>query len=623
MIRYSVFLLWLLLGINARASTVLASTYGYNITDATTAFQAAIQSSFDTIIIDKQAANWNVAGNHFADINDKTIIFQPGVVLRALPGRFSGLNQCLFRLSRCNNITLIGYGATFIMNKAEYVALGDSEYRHTLSINNSTNIRILGLTLRDSGGDGIYVGGANGALETRNYSEGIFIEDVRCINHYRQGMSITSVENITVRHCVFTQTNGTLPEAGVDVEPYESYQRVVNLNFEHCVFTRNNWVGLCLALSFLDSTSIPVSIRISDCFFSQNSRPGHPYSTAELFVSADKALPVQGDVLFDRCMIDSSQWTVLYTRKTADAYALTFRDCVFKDICLDQDQQYNEPFFLEVPDYSNPCAALGGIHFDSVFISYPTAFHLLRVYGWSTLAGVKDITGQLTVLAPQGDSIWLQQVQDTINLRLEYALLDSLPQTTLEINSENPNMVECDSTPTSITVRRNSNQLDYPIAYRYKVYGSASFGDDVHIPTGMVMIPANTISRQDSLYARQDDKIEPEETFVAEPMPSTLYSTTLAPLDFTIRDCTSNSNNIVAQNVYTVLIYPNPVSDIFDIKTAFPWQRMILYDRQGQAVLQFSKTDRLTAATLPPGIYFIQLILSNTCYGQKVVLIKQ
>ncbi|MGL5892834.1 MAG: right-handed parallel beta-helix repeat-containing protein, partial [Bacteroidia bacterium] len=167
-----------------QATIVNASTFGYTTTNATAAFQNAIQSSFDTIVFDLQSADWNVNPNLFFDLSNKTLIFEKGVVLRAIPGAFNGTGDCLLKLVRASNITIIGYGAEFAMNKPEYVILNDSEYRHCLHIDNSSGITVKGLTIRDSGGDGIYAGGATW-WGPQTYSENILLEDVRCINNYR------------------------------------------------------------------------------------------------------------------------------------------------------------------------------------------------------------------------------------------------------------------------------------------------------------------------------------------------------------------------------------------------------------------------------------------------------
>ena len=82
----------------------------------------------DTIIIDNVGSEW-ISGPLIVDKNDITILFEEGVVLKALPNAFD-IFEPMLRIVDKNNINIIGYGATIQMNKAEYVALADSEFRH-------------------------------------------------------------------------------------------------------------------------------------------------------------------------------------------------------------------------------------------------------------------------------------------------------------------------------------------------------------------------------------------------------------------------------------------------------------------------------------------------------------
>ena len=125
-----------LFSINSNATTVLASSFGYNTTNATNALQNAIDSNNDTIIVDLQSSDWNVGPLNFFSLNNKTIILEKGVKIRAIFGLYSAstsLNTCLFRFVNCSNIIFIGYEAEFIMNKPEYIALNNSEDRHCMS----------------------------------------------------------------------------------------------------------------------------------------------------------------------------------------------------------------------------------------------------------------------------------------------------------------------------------------------------------------------------------------------------------------------------------------------------------------------------------------------------------
>jgi len=84
--------------LNLCAEIVKASDFGWSEADATEAFQNAVLSSADTVIVDLQSSDWLVAPNDFYDLRDKTIIFQPGVQLVAKPGAFTHNNDCLIRL---------------------------------------------------------------------------------------------------------------------------------------------------------------------------------------------------------------------------------------------------------------------------------------------------------------------------------------------------------------------------------------------------------------------------------------------------------------------------------------------------------------------------------------------
>jgi hypothetical protein len=601
------FALALLFTAQLNASKVLASSFGFDASNATSAFQTAIQSNFDTIVVDKQPTDWKAAYNHFFDLTDRVIIFEPGVILRAIPGAFPDPGHCLFRMVRCHDITIIGYQAEFIMNKPEYVALNDSEYRHCLHIDNCLNINVFGLILRDSGGDGLYVGGADYWNEPRTYSENIWIEDVRCINNYRQGLSICSVQNMTVSHCQFSQTKGTLPEAGIDIEPYEAYQRIVNLTLDHCVFTKNDYAGLAVALVFMDSTSLPVSIKVKDCFFSQNCRAGHPYGPTEIMVGAENAKPVQGSVVFERCVVDSSQWSVLYSRKTDNAFTLKFKDCVFKDVSLNQNSLYNDPFFLEVPDYDNPSAALGGIEFEDVLLTYPTIFSMFRVYGWSTLEGIKNIKGNITVLAPQGKPPLYENVQDTNNVTLSYSLLNSLPLTSINWQMGSTIAFECMQQPASFQTIRTSTLLNYPLLMRYATSGTAQQGDDVHLPTNALVIEAHKTIGYGTILARNDGKTESTESVFITPKSSSIYSNNSTnALEASVLDCqVNNIEDLNSLNSYEII--PNPVFDFFEIKGREPWKRAVLYNSLGQKVKEFFPNESKNVAVLNNGLYFLEV----------------
>lgn len=380
------FLLWCQI---LSAQRIEASKFGYNPNDATECLLKAFSSKYDTIVITKQIADWKVAPLSVKNISNKTIIFKKGVVLVALPGKFGDENACLLELDNARDISVLGYGATFKMNKKEYL---DGEWRHALSLMQCENITIKGLVIRDSGGDGVYIAGR----DKGTFSENIHIEDIRSINNKRQGMSIISAQNVLVRNCEFTETGGTLPEAGLDIEPNNSKDRIVNINFEQCSFTNNNHSGILVALGKLDAGSLPVTISFTDCYLSNNHVQSNKYPSAEININANKNNPVGGSVLFEDCLIENSNWRMLYSRKRSDAFTVTFKNCAAINIC--KNKKY-PPIGFEVPDYRTIFSSLGGFTFNNLYIQYSNTNPIIEIRGsrLGTLEHVKDISGGITV----------------------------------------------------------------------------------------------------------------------------------------------------------------------------------------------------------------------------------
>jgi hypothetical protein len=202
----------LLFSFQAHATKVIASSFGFNTTDVTTSIQAAITSGLDTVIIDNQNAIWYTKPNLFFNIFNLVLIIEPGVEIKAMANEFNAIDAVLLNFKNATNLKIIGYSATLSMQKQEYVVLNNSEFRHGLSFWNCTGISVYGLLIKETGGDGIYIGGEN-AAGNLGYCRNVNVEDVRCINNYRQGLSICSVENMTVRYSEFSETVGTAPEA--------------------------------------------------------------------------------------------------------------------------------------------------------------------------------------------------------------------------------------------------------------------------------------------------------------------------------------------------------------------------------------------------------------------------
>ncbi|MFA6104345.1 MAG: right-handed parallel beta-helix repeat-containing protein [Victivallaceae bacterium] len=245
-----------------------ASWWGFNKEDSTKALQNAIDSGVKRLVVDNTGHDWSIEPVKLA--SNQEIVFEKGVVVIARKGAFKALDDSLFSARGRKNITLRGESDAILkMRKADYhdaATYSPSEWRNAISLLSSENITIKNLTIASSGGDGIYIGCQRGA--PMNYSKDILIEDVVCDDHNRQGISVISVENLTIKDSVFKNTNGTAPKAGIDFEPNFQNERLVNCVLENCIFTGNGGAGVDFCLR----SDMPVSIVMRNCRIYGNRR---------------------------------------------------------------------------------------------------------------------------------------------------------------------------------------------------------------------------------------------------------------------------------------------------------------------------------------------------------------
>ena len=612
------------LSIKVNATIVYASQFGWNANDATTAFQSAIRSGADTIIVDKHNGDWITGPNLFSDLSDKTIIFEQGVVLRAKAGAFTGSGDCLLKFVRGNNIKVIGYGATFLMNKAEYAAMADSEWRHSLSINNSGNIMVYGLKLFGSGGDGIDISGDPWYGE-QLYSENIVLQDIWCDNHYRQGISVISVQHLLVKNCWFTNTSGTLPMSGVDLEPDKDFHRMADVVFEKCRFTGNYGNGIQLSFHNLTSSSTPVDITFRDCYSAENHDISNPYASAEIDITAAEREAVTGKVTFDKCLVENSQWTAVNIRKPADSYLTSFNDCVFLNVSQDVTNKYNTPIWIEVSDYSKPCPRFGGAEFNDCLLSYSTNMNFLGSYGEiNTSPGMGNVKLiNLTVINPN-PSVSMNVTDgggspDTTCI-FDYKKYTSSPSTAVTLSAQN-RIIECSGLNSTVESIRTSDNKNFPLAVSYSIDGTAVQGEDFSLMKGFIIIPADQDSGSDTIYVLSDKSAEGAKSIITTLKTSSLFTSSSHPLFTFVYDCITGINDISTDSKFRM--FPNPAHDFIEIDFNEEYRGLIeIYNERGQKVHSQQGNDKINiinTAGFLKGIYFIKIHQNDKIDTHKII----
>jgi len=240
--------------------------------DATSALQAAINSGATKVWVPNMSTPWLIDMVWLA--SNQEIQFEEGVVIESRPG--SGFYEPvqLFKGQYLNNVTLKGYGATLKMRRDLFTG-GDpykpSEHRHAIVIYASENVKFLGFTIKDTGGDGIMIDGKTHST----YCKDVLIKDVLITNAYRNAISVISAENLTIDNCILLNSNGTSPQEGIDFEPDHEKQRLVNFAVRNCIIMNHKRLGISFPVSGLLTASdrergMPITGIIENCTICNN-----------------------------------------------------------------------------------------------------------------------------------------------------------------------------------------------------------------------------------------------------------------------------------------------------------------------------------------------------------------
>jgi len=229
--------------------------------DNTKALQSALDSGAKRVIIPYKATPW-ISGPLFLRSNQE-IILEKGAILQAKDDAFHEIDSKFLNLDQVENVTLRGDSTSIKMNRARYILppFPQSELRHIINISGGKNITIIGLSLVDSGGDGIRISNDG----KQRYPENILLKDLKCLRSFRRGLSVISVKNLTAENCLFAETAGAPPASGVSLEPGNDTDHLENIVFQNCRMRHNNGNGFSLSAFNLTENAAPFSIKLENC----------------------------------------------------------------------------------------------------------------------------------------------------------------------------------------------------------------------------------------------------------------------------------------------------------------------------------------------------------------------
>lgn len=379
-----------------------AAWWGFHEEDSTKALQAALRSPAKKVIVPKMPHPWIV--NKIELIGNKEIVFEQGVEVIAKRGAFLGKGDSLFTAMNQEKLTIVGNGAVLRMWREDYTRppYEKAEWRNCLSLCGCQNVIVQGLVLRESGGDGIYLGAGRKGEPNKH----IILRDVICDRNYRQGISVITAEDLLLENVTLRNTAGTPPAAGIDFEPNRPSELLVNCVVRNCLIENNHSYAIYISAGALNSGSRPISIRLENCRTQGNSA-----GSLGIFTNNSDVEAVRGLVEVINCSFeDEGTAGILVQSKPARGLRVHLKDCNI----VEKAEHLASPsplLFVSRPTDEND---IGGLTLENLIIRDRTnrpflSFHnaggvcLIDIQGKVTLSRESD---QQTILLDQD---WLKK----------------------------------------------------------------------------------------------------------------------------------------------------------------------------------------------------------------------
>lgn len=152
-----------------------------------------------------------------------------------------------------DNIHLIG-------DKNEHTGT-TGQWGHCLNVTDCYNINIKNSIFENAWGDGIYLG-LEFTKTPLNEVKNLTVDNCKILNCSRNGISVCTGKNITIKNSYIEGTNRIDPKAGIDIEPEHQNTDnayLENLIIDNVIFNKNNY-GISVV-----GTNHDITANISDC----------------------------------------------------------------------------------------------------------------------------------------------------------------------------------------------------------------------------------------------------------------------------------------------------------------------------------------------------------------------
>jgi hypothetical protein len=162
-----------------------------------------------------------------------TLKLAKDAILKAIPN--DSRKYSVLSISGVSNVTLVG--GTLEGDRTEHQGKAGEAGMGLRIERGAKDVTVAGVTSRKMWGDGFYVEDAKNTKFCAVTAE----------NNRRQGLSIVAADGVLVTDSIFSNTHGTRPSAGIDLEPDEPEQKIVNIRIQNSKFLNNAGPGIEIA----------------------------------------------------------------------------------------------------------------------------------------------------------------------------------------------------------------------------------------------------------------------------------------------------------------------------------------------------------------------------------------
>lgn len=205
----------------------------------TAAIQAAVNalpSTGGTIVV--PAGTYMIDASKGISLRSHTRLqLASGATLKAIPNDLQ--RYWVVKVTDVNNVEIEG-GAVMGERTAHRGTGG--QWGYGINISGGNKVYVHDITVSNAWGDGVMVG-ATGYGSSAVLSTAVTLNRVVSTNNRRQGLTICPANDVYVVNSTFSGSNGTLPQAGIDIEP-ATQGKVNQVRLENTTLSNNEGNGL-------------------------------------------------------------------------------------------------------------------------------------------------------------------------------------------------------------------------------------------------------------------------------------------------------------------------------------------------------------------------------------------